>query len=282
MKRAFAALLASVLGLAAVPAAAEGVGFNFAELGFGLGMSKSVVTDDTTNARLSGRGVVDFSLGSNVGTQLDFGIADYDLGTLASLEAHGYYTPNDRMKVGAFVGYGKLASGGVLAAVEDISRMSPRIPDLDADAHYYMGGVEGIFDLSDKATVEGSFGLGKAKAFGLEDDFKMATLGLDYDFNPTSTAFAKASLTDMDDIDLRMWAVDVGYKHHLASAPVTLSASVGVTGAAGDIADTLDVKTEPRVQLGAVWRFGKPASSARDTAFDSHEPFAPALQRLEF
>lgn len=275
MKRAFAALLASVLSLAALPATAGG--FNFAELDFGLGMTKTIEQDNISNAHLNGRGVVDFSLGSNVGTQLDFGVADYDLGTMASLEAHGYYTPNERMKLGAFVGYGRLSPGSVISYLEYRSGES-------LDAHYVEGGVEGIFDLSNKVSVEGSLGLGKVDSAIGSDNYKLATLGLDYDINPTSTVFTKASLTKMDNDQLKsFWAVDVGYEHHLSDAPVTLMASVGVTGATGHFYGYDEVTTEPRVQLGATWRFGgKPSTTARDTAFDSHETFRPVLQRLEF
>lgn len=279
MKRASAALLACSMGLAMPAFAQDGVGFNFAELEFGLGASKSVGVEPIldphmTNLHLSGRGVVDFSLSPTFGVQGDLGINDYDMGTLASLEAHGYYTPDDTMKFGVFLGYGMLDEGGVLGLVDAAG--------LSADPSYTMGGIEGMFALGEKARVEGSLGIGKAEIFGLDSDFKTASLGLDYDFTPTGTGFATASLTDVDELDSKIWAVDVGYKYALPDAPVTLSASVGVTGAEGELGDYME--TEPRVKLGAVWHFGGRASgnSVHDKAFRSHAPFDPALQRLEF
>lgn len=245
----FAAALAAVSS----PAAADSLGFRFADITVG-----GVASDDDVqgHARLS----TDFAITDAHGLQLDLGVTGYDGAFLGQIDGHLYMMPTPAAKYGLFFS----------------------LADMDGrEATIAFAGVEGMFALSKRTELHGRAGIGMA----LPGDMEFITLsaGASHAVSSAVAIFGDVTVTEIDEASLHAIGTSAhfGVIYQPDAQPWEVSASVVHDGLIGRDAAAF----ETRAEIGFTWHLGAGGGAKRSIAaraFANIQPFDPLLRRGMF
>ena len=249
----FAFLPLSAVAAFAGPAAADSLGFRFADM-----FTTARVGENGAHA--SGQLTADFALSDVYGLQIDLGAVGYSTEFLGQIDAHLYMMPNETAKYGLFF---------------SMADMNGR------EATIGLVGAEAMFALSPRTEVHGRAGLGMARPNDM--DFITASVGGSHALNDTLAVFADLTVTEFDEASLRAVAstVQFGVRYQPLGRPWEISASLVRDGLTGRDAAAF----ETRAELGFSWHLGAGGGAKRSLAtraFDNVQPFDPLLRRGMF
>ena len=232
------------------PAAADSLGFRFADVSVGARTG-----DDLAQA--TARVTADFALSDVHGLQLDLGAVGYTGEFLGQIDAHLYMMPTEAAKYGLFFS----------------------LADMDGrEATIAVAGVEAMFALSPRTEVHGRAGLGMARPNDV--DFITASLGASHALSDSLAVFADLTVSEFDEAALRAVAstAQIGVSYQPIGRPWEVSASLVRDGLTGRDAAAFETRAEVgfTVHLGAGGG-AKRSLSAR--AFANTQPFDPLLRR---
>ena len=245
----------TLLAIAALsgPAAADSLGFQFADVAVGAGAGND-------SAQGTARVTADFALSDVHGLQLDLGVVGYTGEFLGQLDAHLYMMPTEAAKYGLFFS----------------------LADMDGrEATIAVAGVEAMFALSQLTEVHGRAGLGMARPNNV--DFITATVGGSHALSDSMAVFADLTVSEFDEVALRAVAstVQIGVSYQPIGRPWEVSASIVRDGLTGRDAAAF----ETRAELGFTWHLGAGGGAKRSLsarAFANTQPFDPLLRRGMF
>lgn len=242
--------LAIALAVLTSPAAADSLGFRFADLSAGL-------ADDGTITSAQARISADFAITDNHGLQLDFGAVGYSGEYLGQIDAHLYMMPTQAAKYGVF------------ASLADVD---------GREATIAMAGIEAMFALSERTELHGRAGIGMALPGNI--DFITASLGASYALNDQMAVFGDLTVAEFDEASLRAISASarLGARYQPAGQAWEVAASLVHDGLTGRDA----ARFETRIELGFTWHLGAGGGAKRGLAtraFATTQPFDPLLRR---
>ena len=246
-------LTLSAVAALAGPAAADSLGFRFADVYVGA-------RDSDNGAQGMAQVTADFAITEALGLQLDLGVAGYDREFLGQLDAHLYMMPTETAKYGLFFS----------------------LADMDGrEATIAMAGAEAMFALSPRTTLHGRAGLGMARPNDM--DFITASLGAAHALTDNIAIFADLTVTEFDEASLRAVAstAQFGVTYQPQGRPWEVSASLVRDGLTGRDAAAF----ETRAELGFTLHLGAGGGAKRGLAarsFANTQPFDPLLRRGMF
>ncbi len=244
MKTVFIAMACLVAGASATLAQSS-LGLNIAEVSLG-----GIAVDQEAGQTQvhSVQGSADFTITEHHGVQFDLAYTGYEIGDLGHLGGHLYMVPQEGRKYGLFFSYADFN---------------------EFDSTNTVFGFEGMFEVNERVTLEGRFGLG------------IATDSLDYIFAAGSVDLAVSdrlslgtslSLTDIEELSLSGLAYDARVSaDYRVSSRIGLSAHIGALGIEG--ASRIDAT--PQAGLTLSYRFGgfpKTDAPVRERLFERHNP----------
>ncbi|QDC09576.1 hypothetical protein FHY55_10120 [Oceanicola sp. D3] len=241
------AVAALLLPAGTAEAQSSGIGFSGAELSLGhLSGDTPVSTFD---------GTADFMITSQHGFQLDVGIADYGDVWFGNLAAHLYLQPNLSAKYGLFLAY------------SDAN---------DTEASTTEMGVEGIWSVSESATLNARAGLGRADPS--EIDYLFASLGTNLAVTEHLALNGALGVVDTEEAKTALTAItlDVGLSYVLPQAPVSLHVGANHTRISG----TRDAE-DTRLAVGLTAAIGGPRGASAPAAARNFAPVRPLRPLLE-
>ena len=246
------AVVAAVAVLSS-PAAADSLGFRFAEATIG-GISGGDGVQGS--ARLRG----DFALTGSHGLQLDLSVVSYGDEFLGQLDGHLYMMPAEAAKYGLFFS----------------------LADMDGrEATLALVGVEGMFALSDATEVHGRAGIGMALPDTME--FIALSVGASHAVNDQVAIYGDLTMAEVDEAALRAMTTSarIGISYQPAGRPWEVSASVVRDGISGRNAAAF----ETRAELGFTLHLGGGGGAKRGLSkrgFAAMQAFDPLLRRGMF
>ncbi len=246
-------VFSAILALLGSPAAADSLGFRFADVTAGA------VTD--SDAVLGQADVTaDFAITDAHGLQLDLGVVRYANEYLGHIDAHLYMMPTEAAKYGLFF------------SLADMNGREATIATI---------GIEGMFAISDNTEIHGRAGLGMAWPGNM--DFITLTLGANHAIGDQVAVFGDVTVTEVDEAALRAVATTarLGISYQPEGRPWAFSAAVLRDGLTGRDA----AQFETRAELGFTWHLGAGGGAKRSLAtraFASPQPFDPLLRRGRF
>ncbi len=249
----FAFLTLSAVAALAGPAAADSLGFRFADISV-------AARNGDTGAQASARLSADFALSDVHGLQLDLAAVGYRHEFLGQLDAHFYMMPTEAAKYGLFFS----------------------LADIDGrEATIGLAGAEAMIALSPRTQVHGRAALGMARPNDME--FITASLGASHALNDSIAVFADLTVTEFDEAALRAVAssLQIGVSYQPIGKPWEVSASLVRDGLTGRDAAAF----ETRAELGFTWHLGAGGGAKRSLsarAFGNVQPFDPLLRRGMF
>ena len=246
------ALIASALAVA-VPAAADSLGFRYADLTFG---AAGAASGPLGQVRIS----TDVAITGAHGLQLDLGVIGYPGEFLGQIDAHLYMIPTNRAKYGVYF------------SLADVDGREATIASV---------GVEAMFALSANTALHGRAGTGMAMPGHL--DFITASLGINHALTKQVAIFAGMTATEIDETSLRAVAITthLGARYQPTGKAWEVSASLVHDGLTGRDAAAF----ETRGELNFTLHLGAEGAANRGLAmraFTSPQPFDPLLRRGVF
>ena len=246
-------LFAAALAALTSPAAADSLGFRFADI--------SAASTTNGDAILGhARASVDFAITDQHGMQFDLGATGYKGEYLGQLDGHLYMMPTQRAKYGLFF---------------SLADMNGR------EATVGMVGVEGMFAISDSTEVHGRAGIGMALPVNM--DFITLSVGASHALSDQVAMFGDLSVTEFDEAALRAVGTTarLGVSYQPQGQPWEISAALSRDGLTGRDAAAF----ETRAEVGFTWHLGAGGGAKRGLAarsFANPQPFDPLLRRNLF
>ena len=246
-------LLAIALAALTSPAAADSLGFRFADLTAVSTTNGNAIFDQT-------RASVDFAITDQHGVQFDLGATGYQGEYLGQLDGHLYMMPTQGAKYGLFFS----------------------LADMDGrEATVGLVGVEGMFAISDSTEVHGRAGIGMALPGNM--DFITLSLGASHALSDQVAIYGGASVTEFDEAALRAVGTTarLGVSYQPLGRPWEISAAFVRDGLTGRDAAAF----ETRAEVGFTWHLGAGGGAKRSLAarsFANPQPFDPLLRRGMF
>lgn len=242
-------IAAAVALLATAPAFAQSsLGLTGAELRFGLG--------DTSGSPAYAEAQIDLAITEYHGAQGDVWFTDTASGAIAGVAGHLYMTPRPGQKYGVF------------AFVADADGRS---------ATYGGGGIEAMFDLGERVTVETRAGIGLTHRTGF--DFIFGAASMHYALTPDITASATLALADFDEaaFSARTAEATLGLHWKPGRQPWGLFAEVSHDAFSGRSAQP----GETTLRAGFTLEFGggRGTGGAHDRKFSRPDPLRPLTKR---
>lgn len=235
------------------PAAADSLGFRFADISIG---------GTASAGKMAGQfhASADFAVTDVHGLQLDIGVIGYSSEFLGQIDGHIYMMPTEAAKYGLYFS----------------------LADMDGrEATIASVGVEGMFALSERTELHGRAGLGMAMPGTM--DFITLSMGASHALNEQVAVSADVTVAEYDEAALRAVGstARVGVNYQPLGRPWEVSASVVRDGLTGRDAAAF----ETRAELGFTLHLGAGGGAKRglpSRAFASPQPFDPLLRRGMF
>jgi hypothetical protein len=248
-------VLAALAALCLAPAAAEAQ----SSLGFNLGEA-SVVARSGDAARGDLRLTGDWRVGPAQGVQLDLTLQDHTGGYLGQVDGHLYLSTGDDRKYGVFL------------SLADVS---------NREATVALAGVEGMWQLGRRVTVQGKAALGYARPRDM--DFVAVYGRADVAVGPHTALFGDIGWASVDEAALSadVTQARLGVTHAPNGGPVELYAAIATDRLSGRDAAPSDT----RVEVGLTIRLGASGDARRPVAersFAGWQPFDPLIRRGKF
>jgi hypothetical protein len=248
-------VLAALAALCLAPAAAQAqssLGFNLAEA--------SAVARSGDGGRGDLRLTGDWRVGPAQGVQLDLTLADHTGGYLGQIDGHLYLSLADDAKYGVFV------------SLADVS---------NREATVAMAGVEGMWRLGDRVTVQGKAALGFARPHDM--DFVAVHGRADVAVGPHTSLFGDIGWASVDEawLSATVTQARLGVTHAPGGGPVELYVALASDRLSGRDA----APSEMRVEVGLTARLGASGNARRsvgERSFAGWQPFDPLIRRGRF
>ena len=201
-------------------------------------------------------GSMDFNVTHNHGLQLDLDVNEYGDTMVGGVVGHLYMVPDMGQKYGLWGSY------------HDLN---------DDDVSYLTGGIEGMFEISDRAFIEGRLGFGEMS--GVTLDYIFVELGATYALSDDWSVNARAMVAEYDESWISALGItaELSVQHALSTVPGWVEAGVRHTAINGDFENPSDTS----FFIAASFTLGGSNSANRGVeqrTFRMSDPIAPLWQ----